>query len=117
MSCGRGGDEAVTETDLQREIVKALRDAGFWVIRLGVSKKRSRSHGTQSGEPGLPDLYLVGLGHLEVKLPGKDLSPEQERWHGKAASEGVNHATVRSELEAMRTALLWRAERDSRGAA
>ena len=107
----------MTETDLQREIVGALRDAGFWVIRLGVSKKRGRSHGTISGEPGLPDLYLVGLGHLEVKMPGKDLSPEQERWHGKAASRGVNRAVARSVAEAMRTALLWRAERDSRGAA
>lgn len=106
----------MSETELQREIIKALRDAGFWVIRLQSSGRRGR-RSLANGEPGLPDLYLVGLGHLEVKTPGNDLSPEQERWRGKAASEGVNHAKVESVAEALRTALLWRAERDSRGAA
>ena len=39
--------------------------AGVWAIRMGVSKKRGK-RGTQSGEPGQPDLCLPGLGWIEV---------------------------------------------------
>jgi hypothetical protein len=99
----------MTETKLQRSIIVALRALGFWVIRLQSSGRRgARSLG--NGEPGLPDLYLVGLGHLEVKLPGRALSDEQNRWHARARKAGVRVWTVDSVGEAVRVAREWRTE-------
>lgn len=96
----------MTEAQLQSRIVDALRSVGFWVIRTGVSKKRGRA-GTQSGEPGMPDLWTP-YGWLEVKLPGESLSPKQVEWHAKARRHTVRVWTVDSVDEAVRTVLLWK---------
>ena len=101
----------MTETEIQRAIVVALEAIGVWVIRTGVSRKRGK-RGTQSGEPGFPDLYLPGLGHLEVKRPGEALSPEQITWHARAKAVGVRVRTVDSAGEAERVVMAWR---DGRG--
>lgn len=87
----------------------ALAGAGVWVIRMGVSNKRGRS-GTRSGEDGMPDLHMPGLGWFEVKLPGEELGAKQCEWHAKAARHGVRVATVRSVLEALTLAKLWQIE-------
>ncbi len=98
----------MTESDLQASIMSALRSCGFWVIRTGVTKKRSRSHGTNSGEPGMPDLYLPGFGHIEVKLPNEDLSDEQRAWHDRAKRNNVRVAVVTSVEQALRLGISWR---------
>jgi hypothetical protein len=96
----------VSETALQRAIVKALETAGVWVIRTGVSSKRG-SRGTTSGEVGLPDLCLPGLGWLEVKLPGGKLSPGQAAWHAKAGTRGIRVEVASTVLEALQIVTLW----------
>lgn len=96
-----------TEAQLQARIVKALRSVGVWVIRTGVTRKRGYS-GTQSGEPGMPDLWTPH-GWLEVKLPGEALSPNQIAWHAKAKRHGVRVWTVDTVREAVTVVLGWRA--------
>lgn len=96
----------MTETQLQASIIKALEQMGVWVIRTAVSRKRSRG---RTGEPGMPDLCLVDLGHgwlcaggwLEVKLPGKELEPAQVAWAERAASSGVRCGVAHSIKEAL----------------
>jgi hypothetical protein len=100
----------MSEIDLQRGIMDSLAKLGIWAIRTGVAVKRS-NRGTSSGVPGMPDIYLPGLGHIEVKQPGHTLSPRQVMWHEKAAKEGVKVATVFSVAEAVETALRWKQER------
>lgn len=99
----------MSETELSASIRGALAANGFWVVRLGsVGHHGKRSLGT--GEPGLPDIMLVGLGFLEVKTEKGKLSEIQERWHAKALREGVRVATVRSIRDALTMALAWRLE-------
>jgi hypothetical protein len=105
----------MTESALQRAIVGYLHTAGIWVIRTGVSRKRGKS-GTQSGEPGFPDLYLPGLGHIEVKMPGEKLSAEQAAWHAKAERHGVRTAVAHAPKQALEIALAWRRGFESEGA-
>lgn len=99
-----------TESALQRAIVNALEARSHWVIRTGVTKKRS-GRGTQSGEPGIPDLFVASVnGWLEIKLPGRTLSPDQQRWHAHAKAVGIRVWTVDTVEEALDMAERWRAE-------
>jgi hypothetical protein len=100
----------MSEVELQKAIMDAMGQLGIWAIRTGVAVKLS-NRGTASGVPGMPDLYLPGLGHLEVKQPGHTLSPRQVIWHERAKKEGVRVATVTSVSEATETALRWKQER------
>lgn len=97
------------ETVLQRNIMRALEAIGEWPVRTAVNVKRSKV-GQATGEPGLPDLLLVGLGHIEVKLPGEGLDPDQVIWHKKAANRGVRVGVAHSPLEAVGLAQQWRLE-------
>lgn len=96
----------MTETELQRSIVLVLGGQRNWVIRTGVSGKRS-SRGQRTGERGMPDLWTP-YGWLEVKLPGRDLDPDQVEWHRKAKEHGVNVAVVRSPAEACQVVHGWK---------
>lgn len=97
----------MSETDLQRAIIKALKTMGVWVIRTAVNRNRS-GLGIRTGEPGMPDLYLPGLGHIEVKLPGRDLDPDQVVWHRRAQAMGVNTGVAHSPTEAIQLVHQWR---------
>jgi hypothetical protein len=100
----------VTETALQKSILRALRLAGHWPMRVGVNHKRGAS-GSASAEPGCPDLCVLDLGAwLEVKLPGGKLSAVQQAWHQKARERGVNCAVVMSVVEAVATCGVWKRE-------
>lgn len=99
----------MSETDLSRSIRKELAKLGIWVIRMGVSMKRGKC-GTQSGEPGQPDLLLPALGWLETKTLDGELSPVQVAWHSRAAREGIRTAVPVSVASAVRIALKWREE-------
>lgn len=101
----------MSETQLSRDIRRALEACGVWVIRTQVVG-RNGARACATGERGLPDLYLPGLGHLEVKVGGGRLSKDQVAWHSKAARYGVRVATVRSVSEAVKIVGMWRAERE-----
>lgn len=96
----------MSETDLQRSIKMALEQAGFWVVRTQV-RGRNGPRSVATGEPGMPDLLLVGVGYVEVKLPGGKLSQEQEAWHAKAKARGVKVTVAHSVAEAVTTANGW----------
>jgi hypothetical protein len=101
------------ETELSRSIQRALRGLGLWVLRQQSSGRRS-SRSFVSGEPGLPDLQILGppavCGFLEVKQPGKTLTDEQVRWHARAKRWGVRSAVVTSPREAVAIVQRWMAE-------
>jgi hypothetical protein len=99
----------MSETDLSRSIRKELAKLGFWVIRMGVTMKRGKS-GTQSGEPGQPDLLLPALGWMETKTQTGELSAVQVAWHDRAQREGIRTAVPTSVASAVRIALRWREE-------
>lgn len=100
----------MSETDVQRAITQTLRTMGVWVIRTQASGRRGK-RSIATGEPGMPDLYLPGLGHIEVKRPGEKRSTEQVAWHERAEKAGVRVATVTSPLEAADVVLSWMRER------
>ena len=99
----------MSETQLQNAIVGALEAIDVWVIRQARSKKRGWKS-INTGEDGQPDLWTE-LGWMEVKLPGKDLDPDQVAWHAKAERRGVRATTVWSIEDAIRAALFWRSLR------
>lgn len=99
----------MSETALQKAIVAALRAAGVWVIRTGITRKRGAS-GTQSGELGMPDLWTP-LGWIEVKLPGEGLRVEQAEWHAKAFRHGVNVGVATSARGAIELVMGWKKAR------
>ena len=99
------------ESDLQREILKALALRGYWAHRRNSGKilvEGGASRVVHLGEPGTPDIELLApYGFLEVKTAKGKLSRGQERWHAKARSRGVRVAVVRSISEALDTAASW----------
>lgn len=101
----------MTETELQNQIMDALTRIGVWVIRSAVSVKRGR-YSINTGEPGLPDLCLPVYGWGEVKLPGKELDPDQVKWHERAKKEGVRVATWWSVADAVASVQQWRRENE-----
>lgn len=101
-------DDTLRETELQAQIREAFDTLGIWCIRLQSSGRRG-SRTLANGEPGLPDLYLPGLGHLEVKRPGEALNKNQIAWHKRAKAAGVRVHTVDSVHEAVTKAMEWRA--------
>lgn len=91
----------MSETKLSRSIRQALNLKGYWVIRIqsGVIPIAGKStRYVHCAEPGTPDLLLLTpeLCFLEVKTPTGRLTPEQLRWHDRAASRGVPVRIVRS---------------------
>jgi hypothetical protein len=99
----------MSETALSASIRGALEASGFWVIRQQ-SKGRTGRRSLGAGEPGIPDLMLLGPGRgfLEVKTARGSVSQEQADWHKRAASHGERVAVVRSVRDAMTVALQWR---------
>lgn len=90
----------MTETQLQAAIVRALKRIGFWVIRTQVTGRRG-ARSVATGEPGMPDLYLPGIGHLEVKLPGARIEDAQLEWHERARKKGVWVYVARDVVETL----------------
>jgi hypothetical protein len=97
----------MSETELSKQIRKALTAIGVWVVRLQSSGRRG-PRSVATGEPGFPDLWTP-YGLIEVKTEKGKLSHEQERWHERARAEGLNVATVRSVQEAVDVVSGWRA--------
>ena len=97
-----------TEAALQAACLDGLRKLGIWGIRMGVSVRSGKRGRAQSGEPGMPDLCLPGLGWIEVKQPGETLNEDQLAWHLKAKKHGLRVKTVYNVADCLGTANLWR---------
>lgn len=97
----------MTETDIQREALEALKLIGVWAFRVNAGQR-----GTVRLAPkGTPDICLPGLGWLEAKLPGERLNPDQVKWHERAEREGVRVAIFQTPREAVDIVLGWIRER------
>jgi hypothetical protein len=97
------------ETILQGQILGALARIRVWAVRMGVVVPRAGIQMASAGEPGQPDLW-THLGWLEVKLPGEELNPDQEKWFAKAKRFNVRTAVVHSVREACAIVNGWRRE-------
>lgn len=98
----------MSETELQRAILKALKQAGFWAFRVNTGGRQGR---VKLAPPGTPDICLVHpSGWLEVKLPGQGLTPAQGVWFDQALVYGVRAATVTSVADALAYAREWSRE-------
>ena len=75
-------------------IVHGLQEEGFWVIRL------DKPVDLLVGRRGFPHFAL-----LEVKMPGKQLTPDQVRFF--QISEGAMRFVVHSPEEALRVCKTW----------
>jgi hypothetical protein len=86
---------AMSETELQKQIIYALRSSGYWAFRVNSGRSRGAGGMVQGAPPGTPDICLVNpAGWLEVKLAGEKLKPSQLEWHERARKAGVRVATV-----------------------
>lgn len=92
-----------TETPIQAQIKTELERLGYWVIRTQV-KGSTGARSVATGEVGMPDLWLPGLGNIEVKKPGEDPTPEQLAWHARARSVGICVGVAESVAEAVELA-------------
>src|SRR5262245_16336255 len=100
----------MSETDLRRQAVSALRKLGFWVIVPAVQTKRSANTLT-TGEPGMPDLQLPVHGWIETKVPKTGrLSADQLNWHARARANGVRVAVATTVTDVLAIAIGWRRE-------
>jgi len=91
-----------TEAQLQQAIVNYLWACDWYVIvtDAGEAARASRQrHRRGKVRPGVPDITALKGGRgmlLEVKLPGRDLTPRQELEHRYIAQFGVPVYVVRS---------------------
>jgi len=85
----------VTEADVQRDIVTALKAVGAIVIRMNAGKGRLNQY---LAPAGTPDLLVIGKHRkywVEVKSPSGKLRPEQEAMHGLLRSRGEEVVVAR----------------------
>ena len=90
------------ETALSRAIRKALHDCGYPTLRINSGGRQGRVQLAPAGTPDI--LVLRPYLWLEVKRPGKPLSPSQVAWHEWANQQGIPVAVVSSEGEAVKAA-------------
>lgn len=89
------------EKDIQREIVKHLKDSGWEVMVI-----RERFAGRPS-DPGIPDVVAIKSGRtmwLEVKRPNGIVRKTQVKRHKDMRSQGAEVYVVRS-IEDVRAAI------------
>jgi hypothetical protein len=98
------------ETKLSKAVHDALLAAGFWSLRIQSGKHKVRRGYLHCAEAGTPDRYVVGLGWMEIKRPGEELSYDQKRWHKRATELGERVVVVESASEAVKVAMWWREE-------
>ena len=88
------------ETDLQREIVDALRAEDWLVLRLNSGGRRGRIQLLPAGTPDLlalpPQGAQCGSIWIEVKVPGQEPSRVQREAHTDLRMRGERVATVTS---------------------
>ena len=98
----------MSETDLQRAIIKALDQAGYWAFRINSGRFRGAGGYSQGAPAGTPDICVVWPpGWLEVKLPKGTLSQKQEHWKTRARRHGLRVAVVSTVLDALAVVHDW----------
>lgn len=99
----------MSETDIQRQIVDALKAVGAYPIRVQSGRVRVKRGYMHLAPAGTPDvLVLLPRGRcmwLEVKDAKGALRVTQEAWRANVAQWGQIVATVRSPQEAVRAYL------------
>jgi len=107
--------DAELETTLKKNICVALDTMGFRVVRIQSGRAKVRGGWMWLAKKGTPDLLVLSpYVFLEVKRPGKELSPDQRDWHDWAKGAGVPVTTVRGVQEACRFVLGLRTEQEHR---
>ena len=101
----------MSETDISRDIRKAIEAIGVPVERVQTGMVRVRGGWMHLANDGTPDLWTP-LGWLEVKRPGEEPDPEQKQWHARAEAWGVRVAVVTSVREAVDVVMRWKANRE-----
>lgn len=98
-----GGTEAdggkVKEADIQRQILDYLKRRHIWHRRFNSGIARTGGRFVRFGTPGLPDILArpgKTLVWIEVKQPGKYLTPEQRAWKHECEAFGDIFITARS---------------------
>jgi CheY-like chemotaxis protein len=118
---GKARADAPTERVVQREIVKALRKLGVFVIHVpngshlaGDAQARMRQSSALVADgmtPGFPDLMCINrggeVGFIEVKREGGTVSADQERIAALIQSRGVPVAFVCTLDEALAAVRRW----------
>lgn len=94
-------DRRKPETQLQAAIVSALEQLGFHVERIQSGSHKVLRGYLHCASKGTPDLYVLGWGFLEIKMPGEKCTAEQFSWHARARDLGVRVVVVRSVAEAV----------------
>jgi hypothetical protein len=107
----------VSETDLVRAILGALRLRRVWawransgtiVLKANAKAQRRVVRGAAAGTPDILGVLPGGrLFGLEVKVPGGRVRPSQTAWHVQAAQHGVAVAVVHSISEALGAVDRW----------
>lgn len=86
----------VTEIEIQREIMQALRMRGALVFRMNAGRGRQNQ---RLAPPGTPDLLVIEPGHhywVEVKTPKGELTLDQQRMHEQLEVYGEEVIVARS---------------------
>lgn len=99
----------MSETELVRAILGALKLKGMWCLRLNAGMMRGVHKGKpwviRGVEPGTPDiLCMMPNGEhiwLEAKTAKGKLSVKQKAWHKKARARGISVFVVRSVDDAL----------------
>jgi hypothetical protein len=108
----------VSETDLVRNVIAALKAKHVWAWRANSGTtvlSDGPSRRVIKGAPaGTPDILVVLPGGrlcgLECKVGNGKQRPTQVLWQRKAERNGVRYAVVRSVSEALRAVEIWTGE-------
>jgi hypothetical protein len=103
----------LSETDLQRSILKALEQSGYWAFRVNSGLRGSGK--VQLAPAGTPDICCVSPpGWIEVKLPGEGPNDAQRDWHARARRLGIRVEIVDSMRDALAIVGRWAQQDASR---
>lgn len=92
------------ESDIQRQILDYLAKRHVWHRRFNSGVARIGGRYVRFGTPGLPDILArprKTLVWIEVKQPGKYLTPEQRQWKEESEKFGDIFITARSVEDVM----------------
>lgn len=101
------------ESDIQKEIVKALKARGIFFLSIPNERKDMTTLNKMKSlgyTPGAADLLIVRDGRvyfLEVKAPTGRLSDNQKDFRQRALNAGSDYAVVRSVDQAMDCLTVW----------
>ncbi len=100
----------MSESDILRQVIDALRAAGAFAVRVQAGKVQVRRGWMQLAPIGTPDIYVLVPPHglslwLEIKSATGEERESQLAWASQARGRGAVVCTVRSPAEAVRAYL------------